>query len=129
MVRARERHIEDQAGAAGEIDHHARQRFVERHIGVAVAAHALLVAERLASACPSVMPTSSTVWCASMCRSPLRLDLEIDHAVTGDLIEHVIEETDAGGELGPAATVKIETTRIRVSRVLRGNFGLPHEAM
>ena len=36
-----------QARAAGEVDHHARQRLVERHVGVAVAAEALLVADRL----------------------------------------------------------------------------------
>jgi hypothetical protein len=38
----------------------------------AVAADALLVASALASAMPSVMPMSSTVWCASISRSPLR---------------------------------------------------------
>ena len=43
-----ERHVHGQARPAGEIDHHARQRLVERHVGVAVARQAALVADRLA---------------------------------------------------------------------------------
>jgi hypothetical protein len=33
-----EGHVHVQARAAGEVDHHARQRLVQRHVGVAVAA-------------------------------------------------------------------------------------------
>ncbi len=36
-----------QAWAAGEVDDHARQRFVQRHVGVTVATDALLVADGL----------------------------------------------------------------------------------
>src|SRR4051794_5291193 len=42
-----DRHLEDEERAAGEVDDHARQRLVERHVGVAEAADAGLVAERL----------------------------------------------------------------------------------
>jgi hypothetical protein len=54
------------------------------------------------------MPTSSTVWWPSMCRSPWAVDLEVDQAVAGDLVEHVVEEADAGRELGAAAAVQVE---------------------
>ena len=62
----------------------------------------------LATAWPSVMPMSSTVWWPSMCRSPLASIVEVDQAVARDLVEHVVEETDAGGELGRAAAVEVE---------------------
>src|SRR5581483_326628 len=38
----------------------------------------------------------------------LRFDLEVDHGVARDLVQHVVEEADAGGELGPAGAVEIE---------------------
>ena len=50
-----------QPRASGKIHHHARKRFVERHIGMAITAHAFLVANALLKAWPMVMPTSSTV--------------------------------------------------------------------
>ena len=54
------------------------------------------------------MPTSSTVWWPSMCRSPLALDVEVDQAVARDLVEHVVEEADAGRELRGAAAVEVD---------------------
>jgi hypothetical protein len=38
-----------------------------------------------------------------------RVDVQIDQAVTGDLIEHVIEETNAGMQLGRAGAVEIDS--------------------
>ena len=43
-----------------------------------------------------------------MCRSPLAVDFQIEHAVARDLVEHVVEKRHAGGELGLAAAVEIE---------------------
>src|SRR5207248_1439632 len=40
-----DRNLEDEEGAAGEVDHDARQRLVERHVRMAEAADAALVAE------------------------------------------------------------------------------------
>jgi ferritin-like protein len=42
-----------------------------------------------------------------MCRSPT-FDLEVEGAVAGDLVEHVVEETDAGVELALARTVQVD---------------------
>jgi hypothetical protein len=36
------------------------------------------------------------------------LDVEVDQPVAGDLIEHVIEEADAGGQLGRAGAVQVD---------------------
>ena len=44
--RALERHVKFESWAAGKIDDDARQRLVQRHIGVPVTANALLVADR-----------------------------------------------------------------------------------
>ena len=37
-----------------------------------------------------------------------RVDVQIDQAVARDLVEHVVEEADAGGELADAGAVKVE---------------------
>src|SRR5262245_178964 len=42
-----ELHVEEQSRAAGQVDHHARERLIQRHVGVTVAPEARLVAERL----------------------------------------------------------------------------------
>ena len=42
------------------------------------------------------MPTSSTVWCRSTSRSPVGADREIEARVLAELLEHVVEERDAG---------------------------------
>ncbi len=51
---------------------------------------------------------SSTVWCASISQVALGLDGEVERAVAGELVEHVVEERDAGGELRIAAAVEVE---------------------
>ena len=61
-----------------------------------------------ASALPKQMPTSSTVWCASTCRSPSAFDGQVDEAVPGEQRQHVVEEADAGGDLGLAGAVEVE---------------------
>ena len=42
------------------------------------------------------MPTSSTVWCAPVSRSPFALDRQVEAAVAREQVEHVVEEADAG---------------------------------
>ncbi len=55
------------------------------------------------SASPSASAQSSTVWCSSICRSPLQCEHQREAAVLGELLEHVIEEADAGRDLRAAA--------------------------
>ena len=50
----------------------------------------------LRSASPSASATSSTVWCSSMCRSPVHCDVEREAAVLAELLEHVVEEAESG---------------------------------
>ena len=101
--RARERHVEFEARPSGEIDHHARQRLVERHVGVTVAANADLVAERLLQRLPERDADVLDRVVRVDVEITLRADGEVDHPVAPDLVEHVVEERHAGGEIGRAA--------------------------
>ena len=38
----------------------------------------------------------------------LGVDVEVDQAVAGDLVEHVVEEADAGRQLGRAGAVEVD---------------------
>jgi hypothetical protein len=54
------------------------------------------------------------------------LDIEVDQAMAGNLVEHVIEEGDAGGEASPAAAIEIQTNGDPGFERIPGNFCLPH---
>ena len=43
-----------------------------------------------------------------MCRSPLACSVEVDQAVLGQLLQHVVEKADAGRDLGRAGAVEID---------------------
>src|SRR5712692_7725760 len=51
-----------------------------------------------------------------------RLDIEIEHRVARDLIEHMIEKRHAGREGRLAAAVEVDRSAICVSVVLRSAF-------
>jgi hypothetical protein len=53
-------------------------------------------------------------------------DLKVDQPMAGYLIEHVIEEGNAGGELSLSGAVKIQTNRNPGFEGISGNFSLPH---
>ena len=128
--RARERDVELEPGPAREIDHDARQRLVERHVGVAVAAHAFLVADRLRERLAERD--------ADVLDRVVRVDVQValrastsrsKHAVARDLVEHVVEERHAGRELasgpcrrGRAATVICVSSGVALD-ALRGRMG------
>ncbi len=118
--------VEHQAGATGEIDHHARQRLVERHIGVPIATQSLLVAQRPDQRLPDADADVLDRVVRVNVQIPLRLDLKIDHPVTSYLIEHVIKKRNAAGKFALTATVKIKTNLDPGFEGVSGNFGLPH---
>src|SRR5574343_205476 len=104
----REGDVQAQARAAGEVDHHPRQRFVERHVGVAVAADAGLVTQRLreghAQRDAHVLDGVVTV----DVQVALGVHRQVHHAVARHLVEHVVEEADAGLQVGLAAAVQVQ---------------------
>src|SRR5690349_6325722 len=107
-ARTRERHVEFEARPSGKIDHDARQRFVERHVRVSVAANALLVADGL---CNGLAKRDADVFDGMVVvdmRIAMRFDVQIDQPVTGDLVEHVIEERHARGQLLLTGAVQVD---------------------
>ena len=94
--RASKGNIELEAGAAREIDHHPRQRFVERHVGMTVPAHTALVPDCAGDRLPERDADILHRVVGINVQIAGGLDLEIDQAMAGDLVEHVIEETDPG---------------------------------
>ena len=105
-------------GTAGKIDDHARQGFVQRHVGVPVTHNALLVTERLLE---SLAEGNADVLNAVVIvdvQIAFRFNLEIEATVTGDLLEHVLEERNPGIETGFSAAVEIELDAdLRLQRI------------
>ena len=107
-----------QPGATRKIDHHARQRLVQRHVGVAVAAQAPLVTHRLGKRLAERDAHIFHRVVAIDVQIALGLDVEVDQAVARNLIEHVIEEADAGGQAGNTVAVEVDAHRnLRLSGV------------
>src|SRR6185369_6328556 len=56
----------------------------------------------------------------------LRLHIEVDQAVAGELLQHVIQETDAGRDFRPAGAVEIDGNRDLGLLGLARHRSLPH---
>ena len=92
--------LPDEIGPAGDVDRGAGQRLVHRQVDVGVAGDAGAVAERLrerlaehdADVLGRVVLVDVEV--------ALRRDRQVDQAVPGELLQHVVEEADAGRDLG-----------------------------
>ena len=104
----RKRHVKFQPGATGEIDHHARQRLIQRHVGVPVASNAFFVAHRdgqsLAQRDAEILDRVVGI---DMQIAP-GPDADIQHAVARDLIQHVFEKGQAGLQLCHAAAIQVQ---------------------
>jgi hypothetical protein len=72
------------------------------------------------TAWPSVMPMSSTVWWGVDVQIALCVDTDVHHAVTRNLVQHVVEEGKARLEFGFAGAVEIHRDGdLRLQRVSR----------
>ncbi|MNC17940.1 hypothetical protein D3C75_658330 [compost metagenome] len=105
---AGEGHVHLQAWAAGEVDHHARQRLVQRHVGVAVADDALLVADGLGEGLADGDADILDGMVVVDVQVALALDVQVDQPVAGDLVEHVLEEGYTDVESGLAGAIQID---------------------
>ena len=77
------------------------------------------------------MPRSSTVWCWSTSRSPVASIRQVEAAVAGEQLEHVIEKADAGADLVAALAVERRSSarsafRWSADRLPRGAQHLLH---
>ena len=92
-------HPVEQPGTPGEIDDDPGQRLVERDVGVPVAGDSALVAEGPGNGLPEhdagvldgVVVIDRGV--------AVGANVQVDHTVPCHLLEHVLEEGDAGGKV------------------------------
>src|SRR5690606_22876868 len=124
--RARERHVPLQPGTSGEIDDDARERLVERNVGMAVATDALLVADRardrLAERDADVLDRVG----AGEVRVACALDFQIAESVTRERVGHVVEARHAAGELALAGAVEIDEDPHAGLGGIAADFGAAH---
>ena len=113
-VCARKIDFVNQSGTAGQINHNPRQRFIQRYIGVAVAANRFLVANRLAERLTEGDANVFNRVVSVDFQITDGVDFEINNAVSRDLVEHVIEKRQTGVEVGLTGAVEIK---------LDGNLG------
>ena len=129
IIARRELDAEFEPGAPGDIDHHPRQRFVQWHIGVPVAADARLVAERLGKS----LAEGDTDVLDGVVRVDVKVALgdhfEVEHAVARHLIQHVVEETHAGGQLRLTRAVEVELDADLGLHGVAADLGLAHVEM
>jgi len=125
---ASEFHCHEEAGTAGQVDHHPGQGLVQGHIGVAVTAQPLLVAPGLGQGLAQGDADIFDRVVGIDMQIALGFDIQVDQAVPGDLVEHVIKKVHAGGEPALTAAIQIEPDRDPGFQGVTGNFDLPHEA-
>src|ERR1044071_2712178 len=102
------RYVEDEIRAAGEVDHDARERLVERDVGVAEAPDAALVAE---GGGEDFTEDQTDVFDGVVIvdeRVAGGADVEIELAVARDRVEHVRQETDRRVDLRAAGAVDVD---------------------
>jgi len=82
--------------APGEVDHRASQRLVHRHVGVAVAGDVGLVAQRFGKGLPQRDGDVFDRVVVVHVQIAVARHLQVEAAVLGEEVEHVVEEADAG---------------------------------
>ena len=122
----REFNMKLQPRPSGEIEYHARQGFIERHIGMPVAANALLVANRLHQRLADGDADVFDGMVRIDVQITLGLDFEINQAVPCNLIHHVIEKRHACFERRHSRAVEIELDADLCLVGVAGNFGGAH---
>ena len=84
------RNVELQAWTTGKIDNNTRKSFVQRDVGVAIASNARFIANRL---CKCLTQGDANVLNGMVVINmgiALSDHLEVNHAVTGNLIQHMV---------------------------------------
>ena len=99
---APEAQIDMRRGPAGEVDHDPGQRLVERRVGVAEAADAAPIAQRLVDGGAQGQRAVLGRVVVVDVEVALAVELEVEPAVLGQRGQHVVEEAQAGLDLAPA---------------------------
>ena len=93
---AGEFHIHRQTGTARKVDHDAGQSFIQRHVSVAVTADTLFVTHRLFECLTKGDADVFDRVVIINVQIANRADLQVDQAMPGDLIQHVIQKRHTG---------------------------------
>jgi hypothetical protein len=117
-----------QTGATGKIDHHTRQRFIERHIGMAVTANTFFIAHRLRKRLPQC--DANIFYCVVIIdmHIALRSHIEINQAVARNLVQHMLQKWHWRFKVGFAGAIEIDSNlNLRFQRVaLDTGFAFSH---
>src|SRR3954464_11965280 len=103
--------IDDGVWAAAEIDRGNRKRLVHGHDKVAGAVDAAAIAERLRHGFAERDAEILHRMVLIDIEVPSRLDAQVEGAVAGDELEHVVEKTDAGRDLVLALALEHDRER------------------
>ena len=104
---AREFHVEHQHRPPRNVDHDARQRLVHRHVDTGVAGDAGHGAERLLD---RLSERDADIFGGVMMvdvKVANRLHGDVNARMPGKQIEHMVEEADAGRDVGHACPVEV----------------------
>ena len=114
------RHLVHHEVPAGQVERHLDGGLVERHHDRGEPPHARLVAERLAQRLAD-RDADSPPPCGGRrpARSPLHVTSQVPARVLAQLLQHVIEERDAGVGGRVAEPSRFSSTRMSVSFVVR----------
>ena len=118
-ARAYKLDIKFQSGTPREIHHHARQCLVQRHISMTITAQTLLVPDSLGE---RLSKGDADIFYRMMgidMQISFGDDLQVYHAVTRHLIQHVVEKWHTRVQHCLAGAIQINFDAIWVSRVLR----------
>ena len=117
------------ARAARQVDHDPRKGLIERHIGVPVAAYGLLGSYCLGKGLTNGDANVFHCMVGVNFKVPFGLDLEVDKAMTRDLIKHVIKKRDAGIKLLLTGSVEVQAHNDLGLGRITAQFGDSHGAM
>jgi hypothetical protein len=97
-----------QARAAGKVDDHTAECFVQRHIGMAVTQGSPFIAHGTGQRLPQGDAHIFDCMVAVNVQVAAAFHAQVDQAVACNLLQHVIEEADTGIEFGLAAAIEID---------------------
>ncbi len=90
------------------VERHPRQGFIQRHIGMTVTANPAFIAQRLLDCLAQGNADVLDGMMGVDMQIALGFDLKINQAMSGDLIEHVVEKRQATSKFGVSSTVQID---------------------
>ena len=124
-LRVMEGRAEHEERTTGDVECDARQCFIHRQKAIGIACDATQITQRLTD---GLAQHNACVFHRVMLinmQIALGLNRNVDEAVTGDLVEHVVKKTNACGEVGFTRAVEVDLDGDLGFVGIASNFGLP----